>query len=320
MRGRLIKQLVTIFMLIGVFVSFNLAIYFNFTYRYMDNSSEIMKEQAIELDRYLPFDNDSRIVKINSDIGLSDELPVLDGATALFPIYSAFVNATYPEEAVDFDGLDFTVLSCLKKTGTNEAYKAVVDGDADIIFVARPSQRQIEYAQDMGVELVYVPFGYESFVFIVNSENSVESLTSEQIRGIYSGVYKNWYDVGGEDTPIIQVQRVEGSGSQTAMVFFMQDTPLMKRPTNITGRAIGYSFRFYVSDLAGKENVKMIAVDDVYPSEENIRNGSYPITECFYAVYRSDNQNENISILIDWILSDEGQYIVEKTGYVPVNK
>lgn len=63
----------------------------------------------------------------------------------------------------------------------------------------------------------------------------------------------------------------------------------------------------------------MIAVDGVYPSEENIRNGTYPITDCFYAIYRIDNQNKNISLLIDWILSDEGQYIVEKTGYVPVN-
>lgn len=319
MNGKFTKQLAVIFLLIAVFVVFNMGIYFNFTYRYMDKSSKIMQEQAIELDKYLPFDDNSLIVKLNSEFKLTGELPVLDGATALFPIYSAFVNATYPKESVDFDGLDFAISSCLQKTGTGAAYKAIVDGNVDIIFTAKPSQAQIEYAENMGVELAYVPFGYEAFVFIVNSENPIESLTSEQIRGIYSGLYKNWRDVGGEKSPIIQVQRVEGSGSQTAMVSFMQGTPLMKRPTSIVGRAIGYSFRFYVSDLAGKENVKMIAVDGVYPIEENIRNGTYPITDCFYAVYRADNQNENISLLIDWILSDEGQYIVEKTGYVPVN-
>ena len=320
MRGKLIKQLAVIFLLIAVFASFHLAIYSNFTYRYMDKSSKIMQEQAIGLDKYLPFDDNSRIVKTDSGLKLTGELPVLDGATALFPIFSAFVNATYPKEAVDFDGQNFTALSSLQKTGTTGAYKSIVDGDADIIFTAKPSQGQLEYAEKMGVELTYVPFGYEAFVFIVNSKNPVESLTSQQIRGIYSGLYKNWRDVGGEDTPIIQVQRVEGSGSQTAMVSFMQGAPLMKRPSNIVGRAIGYSFRFYVSDLAGKENVKMIAVDGVYPSGENIRNETYPITDCFYAVYRSDNKNENIPLLVDWILSDEGQYIVEKTGYVPVNE
>ena len=320
MKEKLIKQLAIIFLLIAVLAFFHLAIYFNFTYRYMDKSSEIMQEQAIELDKYLPFDDHSRIVKTNSDLKLTGELPILDGATALFPLYSAFVNATYPKEAVDFDGQNFTASSSLKKTGTTEAYKAIVDGNVDIIFAAKPSQGQIEYAENMGVELTYVPFGYEAFVFIVNSQNPVESLTAEQIRGIYSGLYKNWHDVGSEKAPIIQVQRGEGSGRQTAMVSFMQGTPLMERPTNIIGRAIGYSFRFYVSDLAGKEHVKMIAVDGVYPSEENIRNGTYPITDCFYAVYRTDNQNENISLLIDWIVSNEGQYIVEKTGYVSVNK
>jgi len=319
MNGKLIKQLAAIFLLIAVFLAFNLGIYFNFTYRYMDKSSQIMQEQSIELDKYLPFDDNSQIIKLDSEYKLAGNLPVLDGATALLPIYSAFVNSLYPKESVEFNGLDFTGSSRLQKTGTGSAYKAIVDGSADIIFVAKPSQAQIEYAESMGVELAYVPFGYEAFVFIVNSGNFIESLTSEQIRGIYSGQYKNWRDIGGEKTPIIQVQRVDGSGSQTAMVSFMQDTPLMKRPTSIVGRAIGYSFRFYVSDLAGKEQLKMIAVDGIYPSEENIRNGSYPITDCFYAVYRVDNQNENIPRLIDWILSEEGQYIVEKTGYIPIN-
>ena len=39
----------------------------------------------------------------------------------------------------------------------------------------------------------------------------------------------------------------------------------------------------------------------------------------FYAIYRSDNINENIPVLIDWLLSDEGQQIIEKTGYIRLN-
>jgi phosphate transport system substrate-binding protein len=320
MDKKLIKQLIAVFLLIAVFASFNLYIYFNFTYRYSDKSSEVMKSQSIELDKYLPFDDGSMIYKLDSEFKLEGELPVLDGATALFPIYSAFVNATYPEDSVDFNGVTFNSQSRLQKTGTGPAYEAIVDGSADIIFVAKPSQGQIEYAENKGVELVYEPIGFESFVFIVNSKNPIESLTSEQIHRIYSGEYKNWSDVGGDNFPIIAVQRNDGSGSQTAMESFMQDTELMKGPANIIGKAIGYSFRFYVSDLSGKENIKMLSLDGVYPNEENIRNGEYPVTENFYAVYRADNKNNNIAFMIDWILSDEGQSIIEETGYVPVNK
>jgi phosphate transport system substrate-binding protein len=313
------KQLAIILLLVVAFLIFDATIYFNFTYRYTDTSSEVVQEQTLELGRYLPFDDDSLIVKVDSTVKIKGELPVLDGATALFPVYSAFVNATYPKGSVEFDGLDFTAASALQKTGTAEAYRAVVDGGADIIFAAGPSREQMEYARDMGVELAYVPLGYEAFVFIVSARNPVESLTSGQLRGIYSGSYKKWREVGGDSSPIVPVQRVAGSGSQTAMLSFMEGAPLITRPTNFIGRAIGYSFRLYVSDLSGKENVKTLAVDGVNPPAENIRNGTYPVTDCFYAVYRAGNPNGNIPLLLDWALSDEGQDIIEKTGYVPVN-
>ena len=62
----------------------------------------------------------------------------------------------------------------------------------------------------------------------------------------------------------------------------------------------------------------MLSLNGIYPSTENIKNGSYPIVAEFYAIYRKDNENENIPILIDWILSEEGQMIIEQTGYVGI--
>ena len=70
--------------------------------------------------------------------------------------------------------------------------------------------------------------------------------------------------------------------------------------------------------MVGNEAVKMLALNGVYPSAENIRNGSYPIVAEFYAVYRADNDNENIPLLIDWILSPEGQRLIEESGYVSI--
>ena len=67
------------------------------------------------------------------------------------------------------------------------------------------------------------------------------------------------------------------------------------------------------------EGVKMLALNGVYPSAENIQNGTYPVIAEFYAIYRKDNTNENIPVLIEWILSEEGQKIIEDSGYVRIS-
>lgn len=84
------------------------------------------------------------------------------------------------------------------------------------------------------------------------------------------------------------------------------------------GSAIGFSFRYYVADVIENSGVKMLAVNGAYPDRENIKNGRYPIVSQFYAVYDKENDNPNIPILIEWLLSEEGQYIIEKTGYTAI--
>lgn len=73
-----------------------------------------------------------------------------------------------------------------------------------------------------------------------------------------------------------------------------------------------------MNDMVANDDVKMLALNGVYPSAENIRNGTYPVVAEFYAIYRADNENENIPILIDWLLSEEGQNLIEACGYVSV--
>ncbi len=93
----------------------------------------------------------------------ADELPVVDGATALFPVYCSFVEAVYPK--------DCDVESCVHFSTTGGAYKSLIAGEADVIFVAQPSREQLASAKDAGLELALYPIGYEAFVFIVNKEN-----------------------------------------------------------------------------------------------------------------------------------------------------
>lgn len=315
---KLHKQIGLIALLIGAFAGFDLAVYNAITKRYIDNTSEAMQAKSIELDKYLPFASDTEIVRIDSTLTLSGDLPVVDGAAALYPVFSAFVDATYPENSVEFDGENFTADSALQYTNTRGAYKAVVDGDADIVFCAKPSEEQLAYAEQNGVELELVPIGCEAFVFIVNEDNPVDDLTIDQVKGLYSGEFTSWSQVGGDNYFVDALQRNEGSGSQTAMLSFMGGQEMKRNPLGFMGRAIGFSFRYYVSGIVENGEVKMLSLNGVYPSKENISNGTYPIVSNFYAVYRKDNDNENVDILLDWILSPQGQQIVEESGYVPL--
>lgn len=319
-KKKLTKQIIAIVSIILGFVLFNDGFYNLVTKNYINNYSQGMREKSIDIESYLPFKDDSLIVHEDSDIKIVDNIPQIDGATALYSIYSAFVEALYPEESVKYDGEDFLDDSKIQKTGTTVAYQKVVDGEADIIFCGQPSKKQLEYAKSKNVELELVPIGKEAFVFIVNKNNKVDDLSIEQIKDIYTGKIVNWNQVGGENKPIIALQRADGSGSQTAMLSFMNGVELKQSPQSIIGRKIGYSFRYYVENVVKDGNIKMLSLNGVEPSIENIRNDKYPIVGNFYMVYRKDNSNENIEKIRDFVLSEKGQKIIEDTGYVSVNE
>ena len=81
--------------------------------------------------------------------------------------------------------------------------------------------------------------------------------------------------------------------------------------------ALGYSYRFFANTMYPNPNAKLLKIDGVEPSVENIKNGSYPFTVNFYAVTNGQPQG-NTKKLIDWILSPQGQKLIEKCGYTPL--
>ena len=312
------SQILIIISLILAFLAFDLAFYHSITKRYINSTSPQMQAKSIEISKFLPFDENSQIYKTKADLNLQGDLPIIDGAAALFPVFSAFVNATYPQGSVKFDGENLSEKSRLHYTNTRGAYKAVAEGLADIIFVAKPSKAQLEYAKSKGANLEFVPIGLEAFVFIVHKDNPVSNLSTAQIKEIYSGKITKWSQVGGANLRIDAVQRNEGSGSQSAMVAFMKDEKMKRNPLGFFGSAIGFTFRYYVETLVANGKVKMLSLNGVYPSVENIKNRSYPIIGEIYAVYDKNNKNPNIAKILEWILSPQGQEIIEKSGYVGI--
>lgn len=326
---RLAGQLAALALTAAVFAAFNLGMYQLLTRRLSNNFSDASRAQMVDVGQYLPFEEGSDLPEIDASLTLTGDLPVLDGAAALVPVYAAVIDSVYPQGCVTYEGgsfssdnyygENFAPDSVMQYNNTVRGYQAIVDGSTDILFCASPSQEQLDYALSMGVELKFVPIGLEGFVFFVNSQNPIENLSSSDIRKIYSCEYTNWSEVGGANRVINPVTRLQGSGSQTVFEAFMGDTEIgIKSPLAIAGGSIGFSFRYYMDGIVGNEGVKMISVDGVYPSSENIKNRSYPIITEFYAIYRSDNENENIPLLIDWLLSEEGQELIEKTGYVGI--
>ncbi|MBQ1259323.1 MAG: substrate-binding domain-containing protein [Clostridia bacterium] len=324
-----LKQIIVIIAVVLIFALFNFGMYGLLTRRLSNNFSGATQAQMIDVKSYLPHNAGSELPKIQSSLKLTDDLPVLDGAAALVPVYAAVIDNVYPEGCVRFVGGEFSddnyygenfaKDSAMQYKNTVRGYQAIVDGTTDILFCAGPSEAQKQYASDKGVELVYVPIGLEGFVFFVNENNPIDDLSIEQIRKIYACEYKNWSEVGGADRIINPVTRLEGSGSQTAFESFMGDYKIGRKSLlSITGASIGFSFRYYMDGIVENDSVKMLSLNGVYPSAENIRNRTYPVVAQFYAIYRADNDNKNIPILIDWLLSDEGQTLIEKSGYVRI--
>lgn len=327
---KLKKQILILCLVVALFAAFNLSMYQLLTRRLSNNFSGATQAQMIDVRSYLPHEAHSDLPKIESTLKLSDNLPVLDGAAALVPVYAAIIHNVYPEGCVTYEGgtfsddnyygENFAEDSAMQYKNTVRGYQAIVDGTTDILFCAAPSEEQKAYAEDKGIELVYVPIGLEAFVFFVNENNPVSDLTVEQIRKIYAGEYTNWSEVGGANRIINPVTRLEGSGSQTTFESFMGEYEIGRKSLlAITGASIGFSFRYYMDGIVENDAVKMLSLNGVFPSPENIRNRSYPIVAQFYAIYRADNDNINIPVLIDWILSDEGQQLIEESGYIRIN-
>ncbi|MGN0624356.1 MAG: PstS family phosphate ABC transporter substrate-binding protein [Oscillospiraceae bacterium] len=271
-------------------------------------------------------------------------MAMIDGSTATIPITA--------ELARQFIGAsDETVELYFSHNTTHNAYVNLIDGavnktianssgeQVSIIFVTQPSDEELEYAEQKGIELDVSPIALDGFVFITHKDNPVESLTVEQICDIYSGKITNWKEVGGKDEKIVAYQREKNSGSQTAMEnIVMKGKPLAECPHALRPEgmgeliecvaeyennscSIGYTYYYYMNNLYKNPDIKIININGVSPKNENLISGEYPFKTAYYAVIRkSEQDNSKARELRDYLLSEEGQRIVEMAGYCPAGE
>ena len=304
------------------------------SYRYFTVERFKQLNDSINWHAYDPWRAYTKVVVVNAapEFKIEKDLPRIDGAYALYPVYSGVVRALYDREEFDKESWKY-----LDTNGSDMTFRKLLLGASDLLFSAPPSKKQIADAEAKDLKYEITPFAKEAFVFFVNSKNPVKNLTSGQIRGIYSGKITDWSQIDPKlKGKIKPFQRNQGSGSQTMLEKIMGNTPIMPplKEDRLGGmggiindvagyrnyqEAIGFTFRYFSTEMFKNGEIKLLSIDGIAPTEENIRNGTYPfIADCCIITVKP--RNENIRKIVDFMFSPAGKELIEKTGYVAVQR
>jgi phosphate transport system substrate-binding protein len=223
----------------------------------------------------------------------------------------------------------------VRHTGTHTAWVNLIEGEADLILVARaPSPDERALAAARGVGLDARPVARDAFVFLVNRRNPVANLTMDQVRAIYTGAILDWKDVAGRPARIRAFQRDRNSGSQEIFLErvmgdvapvvphrdLLRDS--MIGPFNAVAEdvdGIGFTVWYYERYMAALPEVGVLALDGVRPEPEAIQSGRYPLVTTVFVAVRADAPPDGAARRVrDWLLTEAGQAVVAESGYVPV--
>ena len=259
-----------------------------------------------------------------------DDLPRLDGSTSTVPLALAVCAEVLGESREEVQDL-------VRFNKTTTAYFNLLEGNADLLIVGEANDEVMARKKELNFEWEKQPFATDAFVFVVNEDNPVDSITVEQARDIYSGKITNWKELGGEDRPITALQRNEGAGSQTLMEkLVMQGTPMVEAPTEYivttmgqlmeavksfdgSPGAIGYSVYYYAEEMKMAQGLKLLKLEGVEPNPDTIRSETYPLVNPKYVVIPAgEPKGAPNKVLFDWLLSEDGQTLIAKEGYVSI--
>ncbi|MBQ4630158.1 MAG: substrate-binding domain-containing protein [Clostridia bacterium] len=268
--------------------------------------------------------------------GFDKAMPIMDGSTSTYPFtqnvysslfYNGMAHPQYPE----------------KHSKSHVSYQRLINGEVDMIFASvYPASDILELAKEKGVELELIPIAYDAMIFFTNKDNPATGLTTEQISNIYvNDAYDNWSELGGGDALLYPYCRNNDSGSHAQMErhflngneihpevqketsFTMSNilTDVMDAKTESpTGYALGYSIYYYYHNMDMfydvHNNLKLLAIDGIMPTDETIANGTYPLSNNTYVVLRKDSPKDSPERkMAEFMLTEEGQQCVESSGF-----
>jgi phosphate transport system substrate-binding protein len=242
----------------------------------------------------------------------------IKGSDTMMPLVQRWAEAfmtAHPDVAVYVEG-----------GGSATGIQALIRGSVNICASSRPMQAEeirelMERRGSLGITILTAR---DALSIYLHSDNPVQSLSMDELRGIFTGRLTGWREVGGADEPILVVNREPNSGT---FLFFEEHVLLgaAYAPRAVTKpgtrgvveavrqnrNAVGYG------GFAYAEGVRQCRVEGIEPTPENVRNGTYPIARYLY-LFTVAPPKGILKQFTDWILSNEGQRIVREVGYIPL--
>ncbi len=205
-------------------------------------------------------------------------------------------------------------------TGSGAGVEAVAAGSVDIGNASRNLTEE-EKANGVAENIVAI----DGIAVVTDPANTAEGLTKDQLVQIYTGEINNWSEVGGADQAIVVVGREAGSGTRGAFeeILEVEDKCAYANELDSTGAvmakvastpgAIGYVSLDVINDT-----VKTLSIDEVAPSVENIKSGSYLLSRPFVMATKGEisEQNEAVQAIFTYLASEEGKALIESVGLI----
>ncbi len=235
---------------------------------------------------------------------------------------STSVGPVIEKEAEGFKSVNPDVSVEINQLGSSAGIKDAINGVAEIGMASRDLKDE-----EKSSGLSETNIAVDGIGIITHKNNGVKSLTMDQIKDIYTGKITNWKDVGGKDAPIVVVSREDGSGTRDAFqeIVGYDSTQLTTEAqisdgngnvkSTVAGNenAIGYTSFSYLDD-----SISTVQVDGIEPTAANAKVGDYKLARPFLLVYKEDSLSENGKQFIDYVLSEDGQKVVEEEGLISV--
>jgi phosphate transport system substrate-binding protein len=216
--------------------------------------------------------------------------------------------------------------------GSGTGISALINGTTDICQSSRSMKdAEKEKLRDRyattGAE---IPVARDGLSVYVNAANPIKELSLDQLKLIFTGKITNWKELGGGDAKIIVYSRENSSGTYvffkehvlnnadfTARAQGMPGTAAVVNAVSKEKNAIGYGGAAYAKGIRIIAVKKDNASPAITPDLAHVQDGSYALARPLFFYLRNKPSGE-IKGFVDWVLSKDGQAIVQKVGYFPV--
>ena len=209
----------------------------------------------------------------------------------------------------------------VQQVGSSAGIKNTIDGTSNLGM----SSRDLKYEEAQSLDETQIAI--DGIAVVTNTENKVSDLTMDQVKDIFTGKITNWKEVGGEDAQIVVVSREEGSGTRDGFQEIVgfesdaltKDAQICDGSGNVKSTVEGNKNSIgYISFGYLDKTLNDLKINGVKANDDNVVANKYPISRPFLVVNKKDSLTDEAKGFIDFIMSDEGQNIVSKEGFIKV--